>query len=89
MFAVWFTYGADSKPTWFVLPGGSWDDNVFTGSLYATTSAPWVGVTYDPTKLKVNAVGSMSLKFVDQDNLSMTYTVNGVTQTKAITRQPF
>ena len=45
--------------------------------------------TYDPSKFKVNPVGTMSLTFIDQDNVTMSYTINGITQSKVITRQPY
>ena len=71
------------------MPGGKWDENIFTGDLYTTTSSPWLGVTYDPTKFKTNKVGSLTLNFADQESVTMTYTVNGVTQSKVIVRQPY
>jgi hypothetical protein len=89
IFAVWFTYGTDGKPVWFPLPGGTWNGNTYTGKLYRTTSSPWVGVPYDASKLKATEVGTMSFKFLDGNTADMTYTVDGVTQTKTITRQPY
>ena len=89
VFASWFTYDSAGKPTWYVLPGGTWNENVFTGTLYNTTSSPWLGATYDASKFKVNEVGTMSLTFIDQDNVTMSYTINGITQSKVITRQPY
>jgi hypothetical protein len=93
LFAVWYTYGADGNAFWFVLPAGSWSGNNYEGTLYSTTGSSWFG-TYDPAALKVNNVGSLRLSFTDIQNgaaqkAAMTYTVNGVTQTKNIERQPF
>jgi hypothetical protein len=89
IFAVWFTYGTDGKPVWFPMPGGTWNGNTYTGKLYRTTSSPWLGVPYDATKLKASEIGTMSLKFLDGNTADMTYAVDGVTQTKTITRQPY
>jgi hypothetical protein len=89
IFAVWFTYGTDGKPIWFPMPGGTWNGNTYTGKLYRTTGSPWLGVPYDATKLKASEAGTMSVKFLDGNIADMTYTLNGVTQTKTITRQPY
>ncbi len=60
-----------------------------TGDLYTTTSSAWVGATYDRSRLIAARAGSVTLAFSDPDNAVMTYTVNGVTQSKPISRQPF
>jgi hypothetical protein len=89
IFAVWFTYGADGKVTWYPMPGGTWSGNTYTGTIYRTNSGAWLGVPYDASKFKATAVGTMSFRFVDANTADMTYTVDGVTQTKTITRQPY
>jgi predicted extracellular nuclease len=89
VFAAWYTYDADGKTTWFVTSGGSWVGTTFTSQLYTTTSSPWLGVPYDPAAFKIQSVGTLSFDFRDQDNAKMTYTVDGVTQTKSITRLQF
>jgi hypothetical protein len=89
LFTTWYTYGADGKSTWFVLPAGSWTGLTYSGDLYSTTGSNWLGATYDPAKLGVNKVGTMTFTFTDANNATVTYTVNGVTQTKVINRQPF
>ncbi|MBL8512094.1 MAG: hypothetical protein JNM52_10665, partial [Betaproteobacteria bacterium] len=58
------------------------------------TSSAWLGVAYNPAALQVLPVGSMTLDFAGISNgrattATMTYTVNGLTQSKAITRQAF
>jgi hypothetical protein len=89
LFGVWFTYDADGKTTWFVMPGGTWAGTTFTGDLFSTTSSPWLGTVYNPAALAVSKVGSVTFTFLSADAAMMTYTVNGLTQTKRITRQPF
>ena len=46
-------------------------------------------VPFDSTKVVAAPVGTASLSFTDGANGSFEYTVNGVTQTKSITRQIF
>jgi N-acetylneuraminic acid mutarotase len=89
LFMVWYTYGADGNTIWFTVPGGTWNGTIFTGDIYATTSSPWLGVNYDAAKLKVTKVGTMVIDFEDANKALMTYSVNGITQTKVVTRQPF
>ncbi len=94
IFGVWYTYGADGKNTWFVLPGGTWTGNTYAGLLYSTVGSPWLGTTYNPALLQVNAVGTLSINFSSANAAVMTYTFNagtytGTTQTKAIVRQTF
>jgi hypothetical protein len=94
LFGVWYTYGADGKNTWFVLPGGTWTGNTYAGALYSTVGSPWLGTTYDPAALRVNPVGTLSINFSSANAAAMTYTFNagaytGITQTKALVRQPY
>jgi hypothetical protein len=90
LFAVWFTYDGDGKPTWFVMPGGEWRDaSTYVGTMYRTSGSPWVGQPYDAGKLKVGAVGPYTLKFLDTNNAILEISVEGVARTLPITRQPF
>jgi hypothetical protein len=89
LFPLWYTYGADGQATFFAVPGGTWSGNTFTGDIYTTISSPWLGVPYVTAMFTVTKVGTMTLEFVDQGNAFMTYTVNGLIQTKAIVRQPY
>jgi chitinase len=89
LFGAWFTYGDDGKTTWFVVPGGTWSGTRFSGDLYATTGSAWLGAVYDPARLLANKVGTVTIDFANANEATITYTVNGLTQTKRITRQPF
>ena len=59
-----------------------------TGPLYRTTGPPF-GPTFNPAMVQVITVGTVSLAFTDAGNGTLTYTVNGVSGSKAITRQLF
>lgn len=89
LFAAWYTYGADGKTTWFVMLGGGWNGTTYIGQLYTSTSSPWLTTPYNPQLFRSQLVGVVSLEFRDQNTANMTYTVNGVTQTKLITRLAF
>jgi hypothetical protein len=75
--------------TWYTLSGGTWNGNTYSGTLYTAQSAPWLGVPYNAAAFSAIPVGSLSLSFMDANNANMTYTVNGITQTKPITRLAF
>jgi len=67
LFANWYTYDANGAPTWFVLPGGSWiDGNTYQGTLYRTTGSPWLGKTYDSSKLDTVPAGWFRFKFAGE-----------------------
>jgi hypothetical protein len=90
LFCVWYTYDPSGRTIWYVIPGGTWSAlDTFTGTAYRTTGSPWVGAPYDPGALVPTAVGSVTFKFTGRDTAIMSYTIDGVTQSKPITRQPF
>ena len=90
LFSVWYTYDPSGRTVWYVVPGGAWTAaNTFSGTAYRTTSSAWLGAPYNPGALQLNPVGAITFTFHDRDNATMTYTVDGVSQSKAITRQPF
>ncbi len=91
LFAVWYTYGVYGQPVWYVMPGGSWSGDTYTGTLYRTTTRPFEFLTgvFDPGAVTTTPVGSMSLRFAGTGAATMSYTVDGVAGSRAITRQPF
>jgi cytochrome c553 len=90
VFCVIYSYGADNKATWFVLPDITWTTpSSFNGTLYQTAGPVFNSVPFDPARVVATAVGTLTLNFSDANNASLRYTVNGVTVTKSITRQTF
>ena len=90
LFATWFTYDATGKAWWLsmtapLVSGG----NRFAGTLYATHGPPFSAAPFDPALVVPTAVGTGTLTFVNASDGTFAYTVNGVSQTKAITRQAF
>lgn len=89
IFGVWYTYADDGKRTWYVLPSGSWTSaNTYSGPLYAT-SGPNLAQSFDASKVTVQPVGTATLTFSDANNGTFAYSVNGVSGSRAIARQPF
>jgi hypothetical protein len=95
LFAAWFVYGSDGHPIWYVLPNGAWSEstglgtvNTYSGQVYRT-SGPYYGGPFLPGNIVVTPVGTGQLKFSDYGHGTFTYTIDGVSGSKAIERQPF
>ena len=89
IFATWFTYDLDGTPMWLVVTAGKTAPGTYTGTLYRTTGPAFSAVPFDPSHVGITAVGAATLTFADGNTGTFSYTVNGVAQAKAITRQVF
>ena len=90
LFATLFTYGQDGKAMWLVGSNlARVSDRVYTGELYRTTGPAFDAQPFAPARVSRFAVGTMTVSFVDAANGTLTYSVNGVTRTKPITRYLF
>lgn len=90
LFVTWFTYGSDGEGTWLV--GSRFDktgNGTYTGVLHRTSGPPLGAARFDPAHVRSVAAGSGTLAFSDAERGTFSYTVDGVTQSKAITRQAF
>ena len=90
IFATWFTYDAGGKAWWLsmtapMVSGG----NIYAGTLNVTKGPPFNAVPFNPALVVATPVGNGKLSFSDADNGTFAYTVNGVSQVKAITREVF
>ena len=85
IFATWYTYDTTGRAWWLTMlaarttPTGS----AYAGTLYASSGPPFNNFIPPAT---ATAVGSGTLTFTDVNTGSFAYSVNGVSQTKAITR---
>ena len=74
-----------------------WQCNPRRRATRPTTVGPWPGssgpefnaVPFNPANVVATAVGTAAFAFSDGNTATFTYTVNGVTQTKDITREVF
>ena len=89
IFATWFTYDATGKALWLSMTASKAAERTYTGTFYQTRGPAFSAVPFSPSAVTVTAVGSGTLTFSDANNGSFAYTVNGISQTKAITRQAF
>ncbi len=88
IFLAWYVYDASGNPVWYVASNCTMAGSSCSGTLYRTTG-PAFGPTFDPTRVQAFAVGSAIVSFVDANNAVLSYTVDGVSGTKTITRQAF
>ena len=89
IFATWFTYDQNGAPLWMIATASLGAPGVYSGALYTTTGPPFSAVPFNPANVTLTAVGTATFTFADGNNASFAYTVNGVTQSKPITRQIF
>jgi len=85
IFTSWFTYGADGAPVWLSATQVKVAPYVYTGQLIRTTG-PAFGTPFDPANVTRAVVGSATLSFSNGNAAAFTYTLDGVTQTKPMTR---
>ena len=86
-FLAWYVYDANGKPTWLVstcnMSGSS-----CSGKLLRTTG-PAFGPSFDSSRVQSVEVGGMTVSFIDANNALLSYTVDGVSANKTVTRQLF
>jgi hypothetical protein len=87
LFATWFTYGADGRGRWVVMSDGHLaSPRTYTGALYRTTGPAFNAVPWSLAQVANTQVGTGTFNFTDANNGTFAYTLDGVSQTKPITR---
>jgi hypothetical protein len=89
IFASWFTYDHDHTPMWLVATMLSTAPATYVGTLYRTTGPAFNAVPFNPASVVGTTVGTATLTFADGATAVFSYSVNGTSQTKAITREVF
>ena len=89
IFATWFTYDTDGSPLWLSATANKSSAGVFTGTLYRTTGPAFNALPFSPSQVVATPVGTLTLSFASGDTATFAYVVNGVSQSKTITRQVF
>ena len=91
LFATLFTYDASGRDLWLVMSAGQRQaDGSYLGDLYRTAGPAFNAVPFTPIGVSdLTTVGTMRLRFTDGERGELTYTYNGATVTKQITRQVF
>jgi hypothetical protein len=85
VFATWFTYDAAGRAWWLSMTANKVGPNTYAGEL-RETRAVTPGTQFPVTG---TVVGNATLNFTGNDTGTFSYTVNGISQAKTITRQVF
>ncbi len=93
VFATWFTYDAARQPRWLIAQLEKTAGGVYTGPVSTVTGPPFNAVPFPPGGSPGGAIespaGTATATFVNGNSATLAYAVNGVSQTKQITRQVF
>jgi hypothetical protein len=90
LFATWFTYDSTGRGMWVVGPRiQRTTGNTFAGELFRTTGPAFSADPWNPALVVGTSVGNATFTFTDANNGTFSYSVNGISQVKPITRQNF
>jgi hypothetical protein len=90
--AAWYTYRADGTAQWVtsIASATTATPTKFSGSLFRNTGIPFLSINGAPASTTAAvSVGTVDFTFTDGQTASMTYTLDGITQTKPIKRFVF
>jgi hypothetical protein len=88
LFATWFIYDSEGKPRWVVGQLDSAGSGAeFTGPVFRTTGTPFDVVPFNPSGTMVVQVGSARVQVSGDNDVTLTYSIEGKSVTKSITRQ--
>ena len=93
LIAVWAVYDAVGRATWYAMLSGSWLRDAgnalhYAGTVYRTTGPYWGGA-YDPRAVTVTAVGTADFLPTSTSRAQFSYTIEGISGSKAIERFRF
>lgn len=89
VFMVLFVYDDQRQPRFLVAPDmqrGAGPADTYEGALYSTAGPPFTGA-FDPAAVSQRVVGQATLRFGSSSSGELSYSVDGVTVAKSITRQ--
>jgi hypothetical protein len=90
LFAALYVYDFFGNPTWYVMPGGSWDatNHIYTGTLYQPTGSPFYA--YDTSRFVVGDLkGTLKITFLEPNYALLDYRINGFPGHKFVEREMF
>lgn len=87
VFIVWMTYGDDGRPTWFVMPSGTWTGSrTYEGRILRASGASFLA--YDPSRFRLEDVGAFRVRFDDATSATFEWSVGPHRGTERIVKQP-
>lgn len=85
---VMYNYNAGRNPTWYFMSGGSLSGTTYTGPV-TMYSGPAFSEPFSAVPVTTTGVGNVTINFTSTSTAAMTYTINGTTITKNITKIQF
>ena len=89
IFATMYTYDASGNPVWYVASSCPLSGNSCAGDLYQVTGGSAPTETWNDATKVVTKVGTVNFTFQNSSAGTLTYTINGVSGSKVISRQLF
>lgn len=88
-FATWFVYDAEGRALWYTLQSGEWISNSCYRSPILETHGNPNGGLVAIGSVGIRLAGNGMICFSGYDAATFTYNVNGVSNARTLTRQPF
>lgn len=90
LFVTWYTYDGSGNPLWYVASSCPLlGDSGCTGDLYQVSGGSPLITTWSGLNKVISKIGFVTLSFTDDSNGIMSYSINGISGSKSITRQSF
>jgi para-nitrobenzyl esterase len=89
IFVTWYAYDGNGNPVWYVASNCKVAGSACTGDLYKVTGGSPPTSAWNGANKLVTKVGNISFSFTDDGNGGMSYTIDGVSGSRVITRQLF
>ena len=87
LFITFFVYNSGGQPVWYVAPAtANTTGFTFTGPLYQT-AGPWFGGAFNPNSVSVRQAGTATFVGNTIATATLSYTVDGISTSKSLTRQ--
>ena len=89
IFATWFTYDNAGKPLWYVASNCPIIGASCTSDLFQVSGGSPITSAWTAPPLTAPKVGTITFNFMGPGAADMRYTINDITSSRAISRQPF
>lgn len=89
IFAAIYSYESSGAPVWYTASDCPVTGSGCSGTLYKVTGGTPLTGSWNGTNLAVTPVGNITFSFADTSSGSVSYTINGASGTKNITRYVF
>lgn len=94
VFGALFVFDAGQQPHWYTLGNGQWESSTrWTGEIVHSTGPDWSAASFSAAAVQHSVTGSATLDFSmvpgREDLAELSYTIDGTTVTKTISRARF